>query len=798
MLTLIFIELTNVIIQTTPRGRSLVSIAVYYEVTPHLVFRCARTSVTEGIVLGHKVSTAGLEVDKAKIDVIGKLPPPTNVKAVRSFIEHAGFYRRFIKDFSKISRPMTKLLEKDAVFDFNKECIEAFESLKEKLTNALIMVSPDWSQPFELMCDASDFAVGAQDAKPHLIRWILQLQEFDIKIKNRNRAENVTADHLSRLENPNLEELRDEDIDDNFPNETLMNVSSNDEGGAPWFVDFANYLVGKILRKGLTYTQRCKFFLELKHYFWDDPYLFKMYPDGMIKRCVYGFETKKILDECHHGPTEGHYGPSTTTKKVFDAGFLVMDIDKKKKTKPNWTKPSTLLERYPVIHQPRQEMSTEMMLAKEKLIKAIRTCLKNNNQPPKEKSIAVLLAEENILTIMQTLEEKHIDTESMQELLLQFSKDLPTLGNTSNQLKQEEQDSSQYWNPPIYYSNDDDDFYRESIDETPPLDVITPDLPITDSLVIEDEHLDTPEIDSDEEIKSSVENLNLTPSESEDLSDYVSEYDFPFCDNSSDFNNDSEIFSNPLFDSNADYTSSDDESSFDEDVSVENFKIYSNPLLEFDEEIFSSGINPLYNEVLEDLDSIPPGNENDHFNAESDFIESLLNKDTMITSPKIDFLLEEFAGELALIIPIPPGIAETNFDPKESIRLIKKLLYDNSSPRPPKELNSENDFEKENSGSTTIYTDISLPEYESFDDESDYASEIFNDDLAHIISPSEYEYVYANDESYSGDSTRKLQMSHRGFKALKISHNFFNKIPMMIYGGDMPILDVPYLHFYPP
>ncbi|GKF66529.1 hypothetical protein Tco_0193046, partial [Tanacetum coccineum] len=142
-----------------------------------------------------------------------------------------------------------------------------------------------------------------------------------------------------------------------------------------------------------------------------------------------------------------------------------------------------------------------------------------------------------------------------------------------------------------------------------------------------------------------------------------------------------------------------------------------NPLLEFDEEIFSSEINPLYNEVLEDLDPIPSGNENDHFNVESDLIESLLNKDTMITSPKTGFLLEEFTGELALINLIPPGLAKTNFDPKEDIRLIKKLLYDNSPPRPPEDLNSENDFEKENSSSTTIHTDISLPKYESFDDE---------------------------------------------------------------------------------
>ena len=117
--------------------------------------------VREGIVLGHKVSPVGLEVDKAKIDVIAKLPPPTNVKGIRSFLGHAGFYRRFIKDFSKIARPMTKLLEKERPFDFDPECIKAFEILKDKLTNAPIMVAPNWSLPFELMCDASDFALGA-------------------------------------------------------------------------------------------------------------------------------------------------------------------------------------------------------------------------------------------------------------------------------------------------------------------------------------------------------------------------------------------------------------------------------------------------------------------------------------------------------------------------------------------------------------------------------------------------------------------------------------------------------------
>ncbi|GJV41038.1 hypothetical protein Tco_1419478 [Tanacetum coccineum] len=118
---------------------------------------------------------------------------------------------------------------------------------------------------------------------------------------------------------PNLEELRDEDINDNFHDETLMNISTNDNKEIPWFAYFANYLVGKILRKGLTYAQRCKFFSNLKHYFWGEPCLFKMYPDGMIRRCDYSSETQKLLDACYHGPTGGHYGPSTTAKKLDDA-----------------------------------------------------------------------------------------------------------------------------------------------------------------------------------------------------------------------------------------------------------------------------------------------------------------------------------------------------------------------------------------------------------------------------------------------------------------------------------------------
>nr|GEZ30840.1 reverse transcriptase domain-containing protein [Tanacetum cinerariifolium] len=116
--------------------------------------------VKEGIVLGHKILKNGIEVDKAKVDVIAKLPHPTTIKGIQSFLGHAGFYCRFIQDFSKIARPMTRLLEKDTPLISSKECIEAFQSLKKKLIEAPILVAPDWDLPFEPMCDASDFAIG--------------------------------------------------------------------------------------------------------------------------------------------------------------------------------------------------------------------------------------------------------------------------------------------------------------------------------------------------------------------------------------------------------------------------------------------------------------------------------------------------------------------------------------------------------------------------------------------------------------------------------------------------------------
>ncbi|GJY27510.1 hypothetical protein Tco_0403277 [Tanacetum coccineum] len=274
---------------------------------------------------------------------------------------------------------------------------------------------------------------------------------------------------------------------------------------------------------------------------------------------------------------------------------------------------------YSVVHQPPQETSTEMLQARENLMEAIQAFLKKYDQiPPKEKSMALLLAEERFLKIKQVVEEEQNQPENIQELLLKLINDLQILNGI--QLKQEEQAakvSSQYWKPPIFYDDDDDDDeessipLRDIISKLPLSVAIAPDLLIMDSLIIEDEHLNTiPEMESDEENESSVNDLNLTPSESEylseDLSKNDSNYDLSSCNDFSPINVYEEkfvTFSNPLFNSSNDFTSSDDESLSDEDVLEDNVKIYSNPLFEFDDEYISSNVNPLFDEVLENIES---------------------------------------------------------------------------------------------------------------------------------------------------------------------------------------------------
>ncbi|GJW11315.1 reverse transcriptase domain-containing protein [Tanacetum coccineum] len=215
----------------------------------------------EGIVLGHKISKSGIEVDRAKVDVIAKLPHPTTVKGVRGFLGHAVY-----TDHSALKYLMNK-----------------------------------------------------QDAKPRLLRWVLLLEEFDITIRDKKGSENLTADHLSRLENPHKDVLENKNINEHFPLETLGVISS---GSTPWFANYANYHKGNFIIKGMTTQQKRKFFKDVKHYFWDDPYLFRTCADQIIRRCVHGQEAFEILKACHEGPTRGHHSANLIARKIFDAGFF--------------------------------------------------------------------------------------------------------------------------------------------------------------------------------------------------------------------------------------------------------------------------------------------------------------------------------------------------------------------------------------------------------------------------------------------------------------------------------------------
>ncbi|GKA67368.1 reverse transcriptase domain-containing protein [Tanacetum coccineum] len=182
--------------------------------------------VKEGIVLGHKISKSGIEVDIAKVDVIAKLPHPTSVK------------------------------------------------------------------------------------------------ELDVVICDKKGAEILAANHLSRLENPHQDDLENKEINETLPLETLGMISSHSDSSTPWFADIANYHAGHFVVKGMSSQQKKKFFKDVKHYFWDDPYLFRICADQVIRRCVHGQEAVDILTACHNGPTRGHHGANYTAKKVFDAGFF--------------------------------------------------------------------------------------------------------------------------------------------------------------------------------------------------------------------------------------------------------------------------------------------------------------------------------------------------------------------------------------------------------------------------------------------------------------------------------------------
>nr|GFA32520.1 hypothetical protein [Tanacetum cinerariifolium] len=369
------------------------------------------------------------------------------------------------------------------------------------------------------------------------------------------------------------------------------------------------------------------------------------------------------------------------------------------------------------------------------------------------------------------------------------------------EIEQEQAGNAQYWK--ILACCDDDDDYNSAI---------TPNEPI-DSLSTGDEHLNTiPATKSDEFIKSSVENLVPNPSESEGENGC----DMPACFTT---------LSNILFDAEYEFDSSDDQSLSDKDFPK---KIFSNPL--FEEEINSMRI------------------DQHHFNAESDLIESMLNCDSSIisSSSKIDSLLDEFAGELTLLKSIQPGINETDCYPEEDIRLIERLLYDNSSPRPSEELVSKNSNAEiesfspspipvEDSDSRMEEIDLTFnpddpmpPSIEEDDDDSERDILILKElSSNYSLSLPVNESFYFDIPSFSrplakppdgntgilnikrmGDiSDQKVPMitlvpnqekspdllSHRSLENFQLSF----ECPMMIHGKNIPILDVPLFYFYP-
>ncbi|RVW27011.1 Retrovirus-related Pol polyprotein from transposon 17.6 [Vitis vinifera] len=295
--------------------------------------------VRQGIVLGHIISEKGIEVDKAKVELIVKLPS-------------------------------------------QQLCQNSFDQLKKFLTTTPIVRAPNWQLPFELMCDASDFAIGAvlgqredgkpyviyyasktlneaqrnytttekellavvfaldkfraylvgsfiivftdhsalkylltkQDAKARLIRWILLLQEFDLQIKDKKGVENVVADHLSRLVIAhNSHPLP---INDDFPEESLMFLVKT-----PWYAHIANYLVTGEIPSEWNAQDRKHFFAKIHAYYWEEPFLFKYCADHIIRKCVPEDEQQGILSHCHENACGGHFASQKTAMKVLQSGF---------------------------------------------------------------------------------------------------------------------------------------------------------------------------------------------------------------------------------------------------------------------------------------------------------------------------------------------------------------------------------------------------------------------------------------------------------------------------------------------
>jgi hypothetical protein len=298
--------------------------------------------VKQGIVLEHVISHRGIEVDKAKVDLISNLPPPRTVKEIRSFLGHTGFYMRFIKDFCKITRPLCTLLAKVTPFEFDEECLKAFGALKEILTSTPVIRPPNWGEPFEIMCDASNYAVGAVlgqriDKLPHVIYYAIRTLN-DAQLNYSTTEKELLAvifaldkfrsyllgskiiiylDHaalkylfskkdaksrlirwillLQKFEIEIKDKKGTENVVANHLSRLTMDFTEDTtpifetfpneqlmhiaHNPAPWFADIVNYLVTDQLPLHWGQQDKIKFLSKVKTFLWDDSYLFKYFPD---------------------------------------------------------------------------------------------------------------------------------------------------------------------------------------------------------------------------------------------------------------------------------------------------------------------------------------------------------------------------------------------------------------------------------------------------------------------------------------------------------------------------------------
>nr|CAN76217.1 hypothetical protein VITISV_033653 [Vitis vinifera] len=283
-----------------------------------------------GIVLGYIISEKDIEVDKGKVELIVKLSSPTIVKGVRQFLGHAGFYRRFIKDFSKLSKPLSELLAKDAKFIWDEISQKSFDQLKQFLTTTPIVRAPNWQLPFEVMCDASDFAIGVvlgqrEDGKPYVIyyasktlnkaQWNYTTTEKELSAVvfalDKFRAYLVESFIIVFTDHSALKHLLTKQdakarlamahnshvlpINDDFPEESLMLLEKT-----PWYAHIANYLVTSEVPSEWKAQDRKHFFAKIHAYYWEEPFLF---------------------NHCHENGCGGHFASQKTAMKVLQSGF---------------------------------------------------------------------------------------------------------------------------------------------------------------------------------------------------------------------------------------------------------------------------------------------------------------------------------------------------------------------------------------------------------------------------------------------------------------------------------------------